>query len=45
MPIEKQYVQAAVDTRFTIQEFLQPLRNLRAKYYSLRTMDHYNKME
>lgn len=45
MPIEKQYVSSGVDTRFTWAEFLQPFRNFRAKYYSLRTMDHYNKME
>jgi hypothetical protein len=45
MPIEKQYIPSSVDTRFSFAEFLQPLRNLRMKYFSLRTIDHFSKME
>lgn len=35
----------AIDTRFSFSEFLQPIRNLRVKYFSLKTMDHFNNME
>jgi hypothetical protein len=35
----------AVDTSFSLAELIQPLRNLRVKYLTLQTMDHYNKME
>jgi hypothetical protein len=45
MPIEKQYIHSSVDTRFSIAEFLQPFRNLRIKYFSLKTMDHFSKMD
>ncbi len=34
-----------MDTSFSLAEFLQPFRNLRMKYLSLGTMDHYGKME
>jgi hypothetical protein len=34
-----------IDTRFSLAELLQPLRNLRVKYASLKSMDHYNNME
>jgi hypothetical protein len=45
MPIEKQYTPSSVDTGFSLGEFLQPFRNLRVKYFSLKTMDHFSKME
>lgn len=34
-----------IDTSFSLSELLQPIVNLRLKYYSLKTMDHFNKME
>ena len=33
------------EKRFSLAELLQPFRNLRIKYLTLDTMDHFNKME
>ena len=38
-------IKETVDTRFSFAQFMQPFRNLRIKYLTLGTMDHYGKME
>ena len=45
MPIEQRVANSNIDTRFTWAEFIQPFRNLRIKYTTLNTMDHFSKME
>lgn len=44
LSIEKQFQLSSVNTSFSLSEFVQPLRNLRIKYLTLNTMDHFDKM-
>lgn len=45
MPLEHKITPSKIDTSFSFAEFLQPFRNLRIKYATFRTMDHYGNMD
>jgi hypothetical protein len=45
IPLEQRVGTSKIDTSFSFAEFIQPFHNLRLKYATLKTMDHYNRME
>jgi hypothetical protein len=45
LPMEQQYQPSTINTKFSLAELLQPLRNIRMKYLTFNTMDHFDKME